>query len=151
MFNRSWIVAALMCPALAFGGDRLSYLTVDQDNAHTGISTIVCKIQASRLLKSGTFSGVVFFQWQPVTGAGYSFSSAFEVSPAAATYVEDSPGAYKVTATLVNGRVLVVTQVPTPLSPQDVVYCNARIDQGAKAAPLGTVYAANLRYADQTP
>jgi hypothetical protein len=144
------ILSLLLFPALAFAGDRLSYLTVNQDNRYTAISTIVCKVQASRLNPDREYSGTVYFQWQPVSGNGYTFNVGFDVSPAAPTYVETSPGAYDITATLVKGRVLVVLKVPAPLSPDDLVLCNGRINIGPRSAPLGLVYAADLRYADQT-
>jgi hypothetical protein len=46
--------------------------------------------------------------------------------------------------------VLVVLKAKAPLSPDDLVLCNARINVGPRSAPLGLVYAANLQYTDQT-
>jgi hypothetical protein len=142
----------LLLPVVAFAGDRLSFLTVDQDNQFTALSTIVCKIRASRLTPTRTYSGTLDLEWQSNNPSqnGYAVTVPFEVSPAAPTYTETSPGAYEITATLVKGRVLVVLKVPVPLSPDDVVLCNGRINLGERAAPLGLVYAANLRYTDQT-
>jgi hypothetical protein len=152
MYVRAWIAAAAMLPLAASAGDRLSALTVEQDNQYTALSTIVCKIRASRLTPTRTYSGTMDFEWQALGSSqnGYAVTVPFEVSPAAPTYTEISPGAYEITATLVKGRVLVVMKVPVPLSPDDLVLCNGRIELGARGAPLGLIYAANLRYTDQT-
>jgi hypothetical protein len=146
---RAWIVAALL-PITAFAGDRLSTLTVNQDNQYTALSTITCKIIAARLTKGRTYSGEVFFQWESNNPSqnGYSFTVPYEVSPTVPTYTDG----YGLTATLSPYARLVVTlKVQVPLSPADVVYCNGRVDSGAAASPGGTVYAADMRYVERTP
>jgi hypothetical protein len=142
----------LLLPVVASAGDRLSFITVDQDNQYTALSTITCKIRASRLTATRTYSGTVTFEWRSMNPSqiGYTTTAPFEVSPEAPTYTESSPGAYEITATKIDGRVLVVLKAKAPLSPDDLVLCNARINVGPRSAPLGLVYAANLQYTDQT-
>jgi hypothetical protein len=142
----------LLLPVVASAGDRLSFITVDQDNQYTALSTITCKIRASRLPPTWTFSGTVDYEFRSnnESQVGYSNSVPFEVSPAAPTYTETSEGDYWIQATLVEKRVLVVLKFKAPLSPDDLVFCNARINAGPRVAPIGLVYAANLQYSDQT-
>jgi hypothetical protein len=141
----------LLLPVVASAGDRLSFITVDQDNQYTALSTITCKIRASRLPPTWTFSGTVDYEFRSNNESqiGYSNSVPFEVSPAAPTYTENT-GGYEITATQIKSRVLVVLKFKAPLSPDDLVFCNARINAGPKSAPVGLVYAANLQYTDQT-
>jgi hypothetical protein len=141
----------LLLPVAASAGDRLSFITVDQDNQYTALSTITCKIRASRLPPTWTFSGTVDYEFRSNNESqiGYSASVPFEVSPAAPTYTENT-GGYEITATQIKSRVLVVLKFKAPLSPDDLVFCNARINAGPRAAPVGLVYAANLQYTDQT-
>jgi hypothetical protein len=142
----------LLLPLAASAGDRLSFITVDQDNQYTALSTITCKIRASRVPATLTYSGTVDFEWRSMNPSqvGYATSVPFEVSPQAPTYTETSAGNYWISATLVEKRVLVVLKTKAPLSPDDLVFCNARINVGPLSAPLGLVYAANLQYTDQT-
>jgi hypothetical protein len=146
------ILLLLLLPVAASAGDRLSFITVDQDNQYTALSTITCKIRASRLPPTWTFSGTVDYEFRSnnESQVGYSASVPFEVSPQAPTYTEVAPGDYEITATQVKSRVLVVLKFKAPLSPDDLVFCNARIDAGPRTAPVGLVYAANLQYTDQT-
>jgi hypothetical protein len=141
----------LLLPVAASAGDRLSFITVDQDNQYTALSTITCKIRASRLPPTWAFSGTVDYEFRSnnESQVGYSNSVPFEVSPAAPTYTENT-GGYEITATQIKSRVLVVLKFKAPLSPDDLVFCNARINAGPRAAPVGLVYAANLQYTDQT-
>jgi hypothetical protein len=141
----------LLLPVAASAGDRLSFITVDQDNQYTALSTITCKIRASRLPPTWTFSGTVDYEFRSNNESqiGYSASVPFEVSPAAPTYTENT-GGYEITATQIKSRVLVVLKFKAPLSPDDLVFCNARINAGPRSAPVGLVYAANLQYTDQT-
>jgi hypothetical protein len=146
------ILWLLLLPVAASAGDRLSFITVDQDNQYTALSTITCKIRASRVPATLTYSGTVDFEWRSMNPSqvGYATSVPFEVSPQAPTYTETSAGNYWISATLVEKRVLVVLKTKAPLSPDDLVFCNARINVGPQSAPLGLVYAANLQYTDQT-
>ncbi len=149
--RKLWIIGLLL-PAIAAAGDRLSSLAVSQDNHYTAMSTITCKIAASRLSKASTYSGVVNFQWKPAGNPdyGYNYTATFEVSPAAPTYTEVQAGSYSTTATLTNGRVLVKVDFPVPLSPDDVVLCNAHIDLGDRSAPVGAIYTADMEYVDHS-
>jgi hypothetical protein len=142
----------LLLPVVASAGDRLSFITVDQDNQYTALSTITCKIRASRVPPTGTYSGTVDYEFRSnnESQVGYSNSVPFEVSPQVPAYTETSEGDYWIQATLVDKRVLVVLKFKAPLSPDDVVLCNARINYGPKSAPTWLIYAANLQYTDQT-
>jgi hypothetical protein len=140
------ILWLLLLPVAASAGDRLSFITVDQDNQYTALSTITCKIRASRLSPTLTYSGTVTFEWQTPNPSqvGYSITVPYEVSTQAPTYSESSD--YRLTATLVKGRVLVVFTTKVPLTPADVVLCNGNINVGPQGAPLGRAYSADLRY-----
>jgi hypothetical protein len=140
------LILLLLLPLVASAGDRLSFITVDQDNQYTALSTITCKIRASRLSPTLTYSGTVTFEWQTPNPSqvGYSITVPYEVSPQAPTYSESSD--YRLTATLVKSRVLVVFTTKVPLTPADVVLCNGDINVGPQVAPLGRVYSADLRY-----
>ncbi len=144
------VLALLLMPGLAFAGDRLSYLTVSQDNHYTGVSAVVCKIAASRLTKGLTYSGQMTFEWKTTNPSMVGFTSVvpFEVSGAAPTYTD---AGYGITATLVGGRVLAVLDVGVPLTPGDVLTCNAHIDLGPLAAPVGTIYQSDLNYTEHPP
>jgi hypothetical protein len=142
----------LLLPVVASAGDRLSFITVDQDNQYTALSTITCKIRASRVPPTGTFSGTVTFEWRSMNPSqvGYSDTVPFEVSPQVPTYSEMSETGEGITATLVKSRVLVVFKTRAPLSADDIVFCNAEINSGPLSAPTWLIYAANLQYTDQT-
>jgi hypothetical protein len=146
------LILLLLLPLAASAGDRLSFITVDQDNQYTALSTITCKIRASRLTATRPYSGTVDFEWRSLNPSqiGYVYSVPFEVSPEAPTYTENTGGGYEITAQLIKTRVLVVLKARAPLSPDDLVFCKARINVGPQSAPLGLVYAANLQYTDQT-
>jgi hypothetical protein len=136
----------LLLPLAASAGDRLSFITVDQDNQYTALSTITCKIRASRLSPTLTYSGTVTFEWQTPNPSqvGYSITVPYEVSPQAPTYSESSD--YRLTATLVTwGR-----KAPRwdALTPQTSAIPIARGSSPARAAMWAWLRSPRRRWAN---
>ena len=147
----SFMVVLFVVTAWAGGLNKSNSLTVENDPM-TSNWTATCDISISGIDPKQIYSGRMLLQFAPSgQGSTFVFDALFQVDPANRTWVESSPGIYKVKANLRGHNVTVHSEVLfNGINAGDRFFFDSRIDQGAP--PSGpTLFGANMVSTVQQP